>query len=659
MHQRFRAVALALAVVGAIASIGALDTSQIVDENQAVLDWNEVDIESFPALPDGQTFSSITTVGDLDSVSGMTVEEATGGDVPIGQIEGLDAVRLGDLANSVDGLANTKVGDSPAIAKIVESFVMDKANKVATHYADKFADKLIGEVFKDIPALKDLPLGDFKGLLSGDPLSSIQGLANTALGKIPGLDKVSLDKIPGLNKVPITKVLDLARYSPVAILDQVYGASEANATYKPISGSDVEGYSVPCKQANCAYIELADYKGSLKGVLKPADLLTYHGARWIVGGPNKSKGEQMVKGGSGVLGAAFGGKEPTGRPLGKDFKLVLTKTNEGKGSATFSLYTRACSKFSGCTPFIIGPIPLLTFNETDLVFLGTPDLPGNGKGLMPKWADNKIAKILGQFEPPIDGDFGGADNDAQQSDCATNVLSKMEPASATKGQSFVPTMVKAALAGGYSANQTAFLIAVAEDRYSFNADPNAIISQFGKTAKTYINDKFVNYFSAAATSGTTSSTAQKAGRYQAALKPCQTSNCSASGKMIRPSQGVVTSEFGMRLSPTMGVWRLHAGIDLGDPVGATVRAADCGTVAFAGWESGYGQVVILKHGRYYTRHAHASKLLVRQGQKVKQGDLVILAGATGRVTGPHLHFEVRDGGAFGKPLNPRQFITFN
>jgi murein DD-endopeptidase MepM/ murein hydrolase activator NlpD len=661
MHPRFRLASFTTAAVVAIISMGALSTNQIQNENEAILDWNEYSLEDFPQLPNGQSFTELTTVGDYPAIGEMTLGEVLPDKTTIGQVEGLDNVKLGDVVGSVDGLSGKKVGESPAILKIVENYATNKATEIGSRYAQKFADKYIGKLFNDVPALKELPIGDFKDILSGDPMSSIPGLADTAMNKIPGLDKVSLDKIPGLDKVPLSKILDLAKYSPVAIMDNVWSKEETKSLFKPISGSDEDGYSVPCNQASCSYIELEDYKGSLKGVLKPADLLSYHGARWIVGGPDKSKGQQMVKGGSGDVGAEFGGKEPTGRSLGEDAKIVLTKVDQSKGTANFSLYTRACTKFSGCTPKIIGPIPIGTFHETDLVFLGTPDYKLK-KAKMPKWANDKIAGIIDKYEPALDamdslGGMGG--NQAQQEDCAQKVLSKMSPGSLAKAGSFVPTMIKESLSAGYSANQTAFFIAMAEDKYNFNVDPSTLISQYKSAANTYITDKFVNYYSAASVSGVTGNTAQKAGLYQGALKPCQSANCSASGKMIRPSGGGVVSEFGMRLSPTLGVWKLHAGIDLGDGTGAPIRAADCGTVEYVGWEDGYGEVVVIKHGRYFTRSAHTSAQFVRQGQKVTQGQRIASAGATGRVTGPHLHWEVRDGGSFGKPLNPRQFINVN
>jgi murein DD-endopeptidase MepM/ murein hydrolase activator NlpD len=325
--------------------------------------------------------------------------------------------------------------------------------------------------------------------------------------------------------------------------------------------------------------------------------------------------------------------------------------NESSGTAAFSLYTHACTKTMGCTPFTIGPFPFLTAHETDLVFLGLPTF-GGAKSVIPKWAQAKVQAIQDQYEPTDDS------QDTSMADCTQKALSVVDPSKSSAANSLLPTLIKESLNSGLDANQTAFLVAVADEKYNFNADSSALISQYRSSLKSNVTSKVVNYYAAASSANVTSNVANKAAEYQTALKPCQNASCSASGKMIRPSSGVVTSEEGMRLHPILGVWKLHAGIDLGDGTGAPIRAADCGTVSYSGWESGYGNVVVIKHGKYFTRSAHLSAQVVRTGQVVKQGQLVGRAGATGGVTGAHLHFEVRSGGSFGAPLNPRQFISF-
>ena len=119
---------------------------------------------------------------------------------------------------------------------------------------------------------------------------------------------------------------------------------------------------------------------------------------------------------------------------------------------------------------------------------------------------------------------------------------------------------------------------------------------------------------------------------------------SAAG-LIWPCDGVVVSGFGMRWG------RMHEGIDINCPYGAPNRAAAAGTVIYSGWLGGYGNLVVVDHGNgLSTAYAHASAILVSVGQTVSQGETVSLVGATGHVTGPHLHFEVRINGVAVDPL---------
>jgi murein DD-endopeptidase MepM/ murein hydrolase activator NlpD/uncharacterized protein YciI len=122
---------------------------------------------------------------------------------------------------------------------------------------------------------------------------------------------------------------------------------------------------------------------------------------------------------------------------------------------------------------------------------------------------------------------------------------------------------------------------------------------------------------------------------------------------IKPiSGGRLSSGFGRRSAPTKGASTYHKGIDWATPVGTTVVASSAGTVAKAGWGSGYGYVVYINHadGRQ-TRYAHLSKVLVKVGQQVSQGERIALSGNTGRSTGAHVHFEILIGGSQVNPLN--------
>jgi murein DD-endopeptidase MepM/ murein hydrolase activator NlpD len=113
----------------------------------------------------------------------------------------------------------------------------------------------------------------------------------------------------------------------------------------------------------------------------------------------------------------------------------------------------------------------------------------------------------------------------------------------------------------------------------------------------------------------------------------------------------VTSGFSMRFHPILRTWRQHNGVDYAAPTGTPVRTVGNGTVDFAGWQNGYGNVVEIKHSNdRSTLYAHLSRIDVKKGQRVDQGARIGAVGSTGWSTGPHLHFEFRVNGAHHDPL---------
>lgn len=121
---------------------------------------------------------------------------------------------------------------------------------------------------------------------------------------------------------------------------------------------------------------------------------------------------------------------------------------------------------------------------------------------------------------------------------------------------------------------------------------------------------------------------------------------------IKPiSGGRLSSPFGARTSPRRGASSYHKGVDWSTPNGTSCVASSAGTVAKAGWASGYGYVIYINHidGRQ-TRYAHLSKIYVSAGQYVSQGERIALTGNTGVSTGPHLHFEMLIGGSQVNPI---------
>ena len=115
--------------------------------------------------------------------------------------------------------------------------------------------------------------------------------------------------------------------------------------------------------------------------------------------------------------------------------------------------------------------------------------------------------------------------------------------------------------------------------------------------------------------------------------------------LSKPVSGVLTSRYGYRWG------RTHTGIDIGVPMGTPVKAAASGTVTFAGWKGALGNLVVISHGNgVQTYYGHNSRLVVKAGQKISQGEVVAKAGSTGQSTGPHVHFEVRVNGSSYNPL---------
>lgn len=121
-----------------------------------------------------------------------------------------------------------------------------------------------------------------------------------------------------------------------------------------------------------------------------------------------------------------------------------------------------------------------------------------------------------------------------------------------------------------------------------------------------------------------------------------------SGSLRWPVKGVLYSRFGVRQG------QRHDGIDISAPEGTGIGAAASGTVIYTGAQAGYGAIVILRHeSGLLTLYAHASEILVGQGERVDAGHPIAKVGRSGRTSGPHLHFEVREG---TRPRNPLFFL---
>lgn len=123
---------------------------------------------------------------------------------------------------------------------------------------------------------------------------------------------------------------------------------------------------------------------------------------------------------------------------------------------------------------------------------------------------------------------------------------------------------------------------------------------------------------------------------------------------VWPVKGWITSGFGRRMSPLTGEPGRHMGVDIANEINTPIHVTADGVVTYAGWQAGYGRLVVVEHGYgFSTRYGHCSRVNVKVGQEVKRGDVVGFIGSTGHSTGSHCHYEVR---IHGVPVDPMKYL---
>ncbi|MDR3049237.1 MAG: M23 family metallopeptidase [Elusimicrobiota bacterium] len=122
-----------------------------------------------------------------------------------------------------------------------------------------------------------------------------------------------------------------------------------------------------------------------------------------------------------------------------------------------------------------------------------------------------------------------------------------------------------------------------------------------------------------------------------------------------PAEGIITSHFGFRQNPFFNTRDFHSGVDIANALGTDIVATANGKIVFSGWQSGYGNIVVVDHGyNYRTSYAHLSRRLVLVGDYVSRGQIIAKMGNTGSATGPHVHYEVH---FQNKSINPISFLS--
>ena len=123
---------------------------------------------------------------------------------------------------------------------------------------------------------------------------------------------------------------------------------------------------------------------------------------------------------------------------------------------------------------------------------------------------------------------------------------------------------------------------------------------------------------------------------------------------IWPVKGWITSGYGKRASPLTGEPGRHMGVDIANEANTPIRVTADGLVTYAGWQTGYGRVIVVEHGfGYSTRYGHCARIDVKVGDEIKRGQIIGYVGSTGRSTGSHVHYEVR---VHGMPVDPEKYL---
>lgn len=305
--------------------------------------WNVGDpAPSYLMLGDFQEAFALEnfTLQDIGSITGQNTENAS-----LEEFGLFKDQTLASLVEAMPSLLERRVQEVPPVAAMLAhhfngQFIRSNRKIAGLVRRPQFAELDFAEVDLSNYQVQDIPD------LAITPLSQFQSWQEQRIEEIPGLAQVPFDQFP----IPPT-----VDGGTVAEVDVVFSNAEGYA-YRSVSGSNKEGYNVPC-DGNCSNIELAGIAG------------VGNGEQWINGQ------SQEVEGGEGILGNLFGGKEPTGRnPYGMSFKQVVWEVNEANGTVDTAMFFRFCKRTAfvdlGCTPYAIGPVPFLSYSEKDWIYLG-------------------------------------------------------------------------------------------------------------------------------------------------------------------------------------------------------------------------------------------------------------------------------------------------
>ncbi|WP_330309021.1 MULTISPECIES: LysM peptidoglycan-binding domain-containing M23 family metallopeptidase [unclassified Streptomyces] len=194
-----------------------------------------------------------------------------------------------------------------------------------------------------------------------------------------------------------------------------------------------------------------------------------------------------------------------------------------------------------------------------------------------------------------------------------------------------------------------------DNRSAVGSDPSLIHPGLKLTIGKKAASGSVTRSSAKTTPSSTKSTTSAADTATATTAANTASTSSSSGYTL-PVEGATVGT-GYKVAGSMWSSGYHTGVDFVVPTGTTIKAIAAGTVVSAGWGGAYGNQVVIQHADgQYSQYAHMSALSVSAGQTVTAGQQIGLSGATGNVTGPHLHFEIRTTPNYGSDVDPVAYL---
>lgn len=332
-----------------VSSLG-YDPSRVWQAGQSVaevLKLGDFQTSLYPQLFNLQTLAQFAQI-DLNQVA-------------LGALELVGWQRVEDLVAAIPGLGNLQLNQVPPLETLIS-----EALPVSSLREFNGNDLTLANLLAEFPDLGQLSLGQLGEQLNAFALTDIPGLTDISLQNFQDWGNSTIGGVPGLTSVPLDQMPNpLSGVGAIGQIDMVYGQAETQRQ-TTISGSKQAGFQVSCEDS-CAHVEFAGTPG-------------LHGKQWISGQV------QQVSGGEGFLSFVNGGQEPTGRhPFGDAFKVALWDIDESSGTVSTALFFRMCQRGGflspdlGCTPYFIGPVPFMTYRETDFMLVGAVDGGSGGQ----------------------------------------------------------------------------------------------------------------------------------------------------------------------------------------------------------------------------------------------------------------------------------------